>query len=79
MGDDDILTDDYVAEMLAKEANNCSLKYSSLGLEAYRESKLAHPCLIFSSLGNRRLTTVFQTGQQGEAEYTIPSTHHQGD
>ncbi|KAK1768925.1 hypothetical protein QBC33DRAFT_366632 [Phialemonium atrogriseum] len=42
MGNDDILTDDYVAEMLAKEANSCSLKYSSLGLEAYRESKPAN-------------------------------------
>jgi hypothetical protein len=39
MEDDDILTDDYVAEMLAKEAKDCSIKYSSMGLEAYRSSK----------------------------------------
>lgn len=34
-----ILTDDHVAEMLAKEANDSSLKYSSMGLEAYRNSR----------------------------------------
>ncbi|TPX14861.1 uncharacterized protein E0L32_004970 [Thyridium curvatum] len=34
--DDDILTDDYVAEVLASEARDCSLKYSALGLEGYK-------------------------------------------
>jgi hypothetical protein len=36
---DTILTDDHVAEMLAKEANDYSLRYSSMGLDAYRSSR----------------------------------------
>lgn len=39
MPNDDILTDDYLAEVLAKEAADCSLKYSSVGLEAFRAEK----------------------------------------
>ncbi|EMR66055.1 putative pre-mrna-splicing factor 38b protein [Eutypa lata UCREL1] len=39
MPSDDILTDDYVAELLAKEASDCSLKYSAMGLDAYKTSK----------------------------------------
>jgi hypothetical protein len=35
---DDILTDDYVAELLTKEASDCSLKYSAMGLDAYNNS-----------------------------------------
>ncbi|KAI0545608.1 hypothetical protein F4679DRAFT_458199 [Xylaria curta] len=35
----EILTDDYVAELLAKEANDCSLKYSAMGLDAYKSDK----------------------------------------
>ncbi|KAI0111101.1 hypothetical protein GGR51DRAFT_65557 [Nemania sp. FL0031] len=35
----DILADDYVAELLAKEANDCSLKYSSMGLDAFKSNK----------------------------------------
>ncbi|ORY60664.1 uncharacterized protein BCR38DRAFT_411801 [Pseudomassariella vexata] len=35
---DDLLTDDYVAELLAKEASDCSLKYSAMGLDAYNQS-----------------------------------------
>ncbi|KAI5917652.1 hypothetical protein F4810DRAFT_641389 [Camillea tinctor] len=35
----DLLTDDYVAELLAKEASDCSLKYSAMGLDAYKSSK----------------------------------------
>ncbi|KAM0279660.1 hypothetical protein ACHAQH_004462 [Verticillium albo-atrum] len=39
MPNDDILTDDYLAEVLAKEAADCSLKYSSVGMEAFRAEK----------------------------------------
>ncbi|KAK7746567.1 hypothetical protein SLS62_009364 [Diatrype stigma] len=39
MSTKDILTDDYVAELLAKEADDCSLKYSAMGLDAYKASK----------------------------------------
>ncbi|KAG7144948.1 hypothetical protein HYQ46_006306 [Verticillium longisporum] len=39
MPNDDILTDDYLAEVLAKEAADCSLRYSSVGLEAFRAEK----------------------------------------
>lgn len=39
MSTKDILTDDYVAELLAKEAEDCSLKYSAMGLDAYKASK----------------------------------------
>jgi hypothetical protein len=36
---DTILTDDAVAELLAKEASSASVKYSTLGLEAFRSVK----------------------------------------
>lgn len=39
MTNQDMLTDDYVAELMAKEANDCSLKYSSIGLEAFNIKK----------------------------------------
>ncbi|KAK5994937.1 hypothetical protein PT974_03326 [Cladobotryum mycophilum] len=35
MPNDEFLTDDYVADLLAKEASDCSLKYSAMGLEAF--------------------------------------------
>ncbi|KAI9904125.1 hypothetical protein N3K66_000654 [Trichothecium roseum] len=38
MGNDTLLTDDYVADILAKEANDCSLKYSAMGMEAFRSA-----------------------------------------
>jgi hypothetical protein len=39
MPNDDILTDDYVAELLAKDAKESSIKYSALGLEAFAKSR----------------------------------------
>lgn len=39
MANDEILTDDYVAGLLSQEANDCSLKYSAMGMEAYRINK----------------------------------------
>ncbi|KAH8729687.1 hypothetical protein BGZ61DRAFT_446833 [Ilyonectria robusta] len=39
MGNDDILTDDYVAGLLSQEANDCSLKYSTMGMDAFRTDK----------------------------------------
>ncbi|KAJ0123469.1 hypothetical protein J7T55_011934 [Diaporthe amygdali] len=38
MGNDDFLTDEHVADLLAKEAKDCSLKYSTMGMEAYTSS-----------------------------------------
>ncbi|ROW10177.1 hypothetical protein VMCG_01685 [Cytospora schulzeri] len=35
MGEKGLLTDDYVADLLAKEAKDCSLKYSTMGMDAY--------------------------------------------
>ncbi|KAI0401593.1 hypothetical protein F4802DRAFT_600926 [Xylaria palmicola] len=35
----EILTDDYVADLLAKEANDCSLRYSAMGLDAFKSDK----------------------------------------
>ncbi|KAI1114159.1 hypothetical protein F5Y14DRAFT_192578 [Nemania sp. NC0429] len=35
----ELITDEYVAELLTKEANDCSLKYSSLGLDAFKSDK----------------------------------------
>ncbi|KAI6782491.1 uncharacterized protein J7T54_001348 [Emericellopsis cladophorae] len=43
MGDDDILTDDYVADLLVKDANDCSLKYSALGMDAYTPANMPKP------------------------------------
>jgi hypothetical protein len=39
MPDDEILTDDYVAGLLAEEARDCSLKFSAMGMEAFRTDK----------------------------------------
>ncbi|SPJ70850.1 uncharacterized protein FTOL_00578 [Fusarium torulosum] len=36
---DELLTDEYVADLLAQEASDCSLKYSAMGMEAYRTNK----------------------------------------
>ena len=42
----ELLTDDYVAEVLAKEAADCSLKYSAMGLEAFNQpTKYVPHCL----------------------------------
>ena len=39
-GDNDtILTDDFVADLLAKDAEACSIKYSAVGLGAFTSSK----------------------------------------
>ncbi|KAI0192851.1 hypothetical protein F4808DRAFT_363390 [Astrocystis sublimbata] len=35
----EMLTDDYVADLLAKEASDCSLKYSAMGLDAFKPDK----------------------------------------
>jgi hypothetical protein len=39
MASDTILTDDYVAGVLAREASEASIKYSSMGLEAFTSTK----------------------------------------
>jgi hypothetical protein len=39
MGNDDNLTDEYVASLLAKDAKESSIKYSALGLEGFANSK----------------------------------------
>ncbi|CAH0016811.1 unnamed protein product [Clonostachys rhizophaga] len=39
MANHELLTDDYVAELLAKDAQDCSLKYSAMGMEAFRSNK----------------------------------------
>ncbi len=35
MANDEFLTDDYVAGLLAREAKETAIKYSALGLEAF--------------------------------------------
>lgn len=39
MTNDDILTDDYVAGLLAKDAGDCAIKYSAMGMDAFRSNK----------------------------------------
>ncbi|GAB0138508.1 hypothetical protein EsDP_00006743 [Epichloe bromicola] len=39
MSNDELLTDDYVAGLLAQDAKDCSLKYSAMGMEALRDKK----------------------------------------
>lgn len=39
MASQNVLTDDYVAGLLAKDAKESSIKYSTVGLEAFRDSK----------------------------------------
>jgi len=41
--DNDILTDDYVAELLANEAKDASLKYSALGVDAFNSNSKYAP------------------------------------
>jgi len=43
MAHDKMLTDDYVADLLAKEASDASIKYSAVGLEAFRSTKYVTP------------------------------------
>jgi hypothetical protein len=43
MANDEILTDDYVAELLAKDAKESAIKYSSMGLDAFKQSKYVLP------------------------------------
>ena len=43
MANDEILTDDYVAELLAKDAKDSAIKYSSMGLDAFKQSKYVLP------------------------------------
>lgn len=38
MPPDDLLTDDYVAELLAKEAADAGLRYSAMGLDAFNKT-----------------------------------------
>jgi hypothetical protein len=51
MSNDTILTDDYVAQVLAKEASDASIKYSSMGLEAFRSIKYVNRSLRTSDTG----------------------------
>ena len=39
MSNDELLTDDYVADLLAKEAADHSLRYSSIGMDSSRTDK----------------------------------------
>ncbi|KAI0112862.1 hypothetical protein F4814DRAFT_449314 [Daldinia grandis] len=39
MPPEDLLTDDQVAELLVKEAQDCSLRYSAMGLDAFNPNK----------------------------------------
>ncbi|KAK2067411.1 hypothetical protein P8C59_001156 [Phyllachora maydis] len=39
MSNETVLSDEYVAELMALEAQDCSVKYSTMGLEAFRSSK----------------------------------------
>lgn len=39
MANSDILTDDYVAGLLAKDAKESSIKYSAVGLDAFKPSR----------------------------------------
>jgi hypothetical protein len=51
MAPDTILTDDYVAEKLAKEASDFSLRYSSMGLEAFNKTaKYVAFCVTLSTI-----------------------------
>jgi hypothetical protein len=43
MANEEILTDDYIADLLAKDAKESNIKYSSMGLEAFKQSKYALP------------------------------------
>lgn len=60
MANDELLTDDYVAGLLSKEANDCSLKYSAMGMEAYRQEKKCEKVIV-SAKG--LLLTALQTGE----------------
>ena len=56
MGSDNILTDDYVAELLAQDAADRSAKYSTMGLEAYRSPKYVAETLRVDNGDGQSLT-----------------------
>lgn len=82
MGNDDLLTDDAVADLLVNEARDCSLKYSTMGMEAYTSSsssssRFAPPPPSFPSLLTVTLTlNRRQTREQVQAQYALPTKHH---
>lgn len=39
MSNHEVLTDDYVAGLLSQEANDCSLKFSAMGMDAFKPDK----------------------------------------
>jgi hypothetical protein len=41
MADNDILNDDYVAGLLAKDAKESPIKYSAMGLDEFKPSRYA--------------------------------------
>lgn len=49
MANHKLLTDDYVAELLAKDARESSIRYSSMGLDAFKQTKYARSDLLLST------------------------------
>ena len=45
MANDKVLSDDYVAELLVKDARESSIRYSAMGLEGFAPSKYVSPSL----------------------------------
>jgi hypothetical protein len=72
MASDDILTDDYVAGLLAKDAKESSIKYSAVGLDAFKESK--YVARRYDAIHANRTKT---SSEQAEAQYPIPAKYHQ--
>lgn len=48
MGEEDLLTDEYVANLLAADAKQSTIKYSAMGLEAFAPSRHVTPTLNFA-------------------------------
>jgi hypothetical protein len=51
MADTDSFSDEYVANILAKDAERSAIKYSALGMEAFLPSKYYHLCYLLKYIG----------------------------
>jgi hypothetical protein len=73
----DPANDDYVAQVLADEARNSSLKYPSLGTEAYMTRRCKDCPKDNMPEANNLSPQAYRL--RAETEYAIPSSHNQGD
>ena len=73
MANDELLTDEYVAGLLAKEAKDASAKYSAMGLEAYNSSRYVFCSSPISRVRRRRAALTAEEGPRTSSSPTRAS------